>query len=203
MDFALKAVDEAGNSATSDNAGAFYSFETGKNVTPTYTTTDPAVSIPDNDPAGAEQTIFISDDETILDLNVQVFVTHTYDGDLGVTFVGVNHQDTPTNALGFLDELGRSAQPLYVEDVGSRLALEFGILGLPETFFIDRDGTIVGKVTGPVSYPLVADTIEAIRMFAELEGILLDPVSIVEIETRDSLRHRGQGDPRRNTARPR
>ena len=82
--------------------------------------------------------------------------------ELGVTFVGVNHQDQRDNAIAFLDELGRSPQTLYVDDAGSRLALEFGILGLPETFFIDRDGTIVGKVTGPVSYELVADTIDAI-----------------------------------------
>ncbi len=82
--------------------------------------------------------------------------------DLGVTFVGVNHQDQRDNAIAFLDELGRSPQTLYVEDTGSRIALEFGILGLPETFFVDREGTIVGKVIGPVNYQLVADTIDAI-----------------------------------------
>jgi cytochrome c biogenesis protein CcmG/thiol:disulfide interchange protein DsbE len=101
--------------------------------------------------------------------------------ELGVTFVGVNHQDTPGNAAAFLDELGRSPQTLYVEDAGSRLALEFGILGLPETFFIDRDGTIVGKVTGPVSYPLVADTIEAIILGEDI-GV----VKTGEVENRDS-----------------
>jgi cytochrome c biogenesis protein CcmG/thiol:disulfide interchange protein DsbE len=100
--------------------------------------------------------------------------------DLGVTFVGVNHQDTPANAFGFLDELGRSPQSLYVEDQGSRLALEFGILGLPETFFIDRDGTIVGKVTGPVSYALVADTIEAIILGEDI-GV----VKTGEVENRE------------------
>ena len=82
--------------------------------------------------------------------------------DLGVTFVGVNHQDQRDNAVAFLDELGRSPQTLYVEDVGSRIALEFGILGLPETYFVDRDGTIVGRVIGPVTYPLVSETIDAI-----------------------------------------
>jgi cytochrome c biogenesis protein CcmG/thiol:disulfide interchange protein DsbE len=82
--------------------------------------------------------------------------------DLGVTFVGVNHQDQRGNAVVFLDELGRSSQTLYVEDVGSRIALEFGILGLPETYFVDRDGTIVGRVIGPVTYSLLAETIDAI-----------------------------------------
>jgi len=82
--------------------------------------------------------------------------------DLGVTFVGVNHQDRRDNAVVFLDELGRSSQTLYVEDVGSRIALEFGILGLPETYFVDRAGTIVGRVIGPVTYSLIAETIDAI-----------------------------------------
>jgi cytochrome c biogenesis protein CcmG/thiol:disulfide interchange protein DsbE len=59
--------------------------------------------------------------------------------ELGVVFVGVNHQD-----------------------VGSRLAFEFGVLGLPETFFVDREGNVVGKVTGPVSHDLLITTVDAI-----------------------------------------
>lgn len=82
--------------------------------------------------------------------------------ELGVVFVGVNHQDQPDNALAFLDELGRSPQTLYLEDVGSRLAFEFGVLGLPETFFVDREGNVVGKVTGPVSHDLLIATVDAI-----------------------------------------
>lgn len=101
--------------------------------------------------------------------------------DLDVTFVGVNHQDQKANAIGFLDELGRSRQTIYVEDVGSRLALEFGILGLPETFFVDRQGTIVGKVTGPVSPQLITDTIDAIVLGEDI-GV----VKTGEVENRDS-----------------
>jgi cytochrome c biogenesis protein CcmG/thiol:disulfide interchange protein DsbE len=101
--------------------------------------------------------------------------------DLGVTFVGVNHQDQKRNAIAFLDELGRSPETIYVEDVGSRLALEFGILGLPETFFVDREGTIVGKVTGPVSPQLIADTIDAIVLGEDI-GV----VKTGEVENRDS-----------------
>jgi cytochrome c biogenesis protein CcmG/thiol:disulfide interchange protein DsbE len=82
--------------------------------------------------------------------------------ELGVVFVGVNHQDQPDNAQAFLDELGRSPQTLYLEDVGSRLAFEFGVLGLPETFFVDREGNVVGKVTGPVSHDLLITTVDAI-----------------------------------------
>lgn len=84
--------------------------------------------------------------------------------DLGVTFVGVNIQDTAGNALDFLDELGRGDPYLYVEDPRSRASLEYGVLGVPETFFIDRDGTIVAKVSGPVNEGILGGTLDAILL---------------------------------------
>ena len=88
----------------------------------------------------------------------------TYGEDLGVTFVGVLIQDQAAAGNAWLDEMGRSPQFTYVDDDRSRASLEFGVLGVPETFFIDRDGTIVGKVSGPVNGPLLAQTIEAIAL---------------------------------------
>jgi cytochrome c biogenesis protein CcmG/thiol:disulfide interchange protein DsbE len=82
--------------------------------------------------------------------------------DLGVTFVGVMVQDQPGNGTRFLDELGRGDPYVYVDDDRSRVSLEFGVLGVPETFFIDRDGTIVAKVSGPVNGPLLTGTLDAI-----------------------------------------
>jgi cytochrome c biogenesis protein CcmG, thiol:disulfide interchange protein DsbE len=81
----------------------------------------------------------------------------------GVTFVGVDYQDTPDAAVGFLDELGRGgANYRYVADVGSRAALEFGLFGVPETFVLDREGTIVAKITGGTTYPLLAGVLDAV-----------------------------------------
>ncbi|MEN8040624.1 MAG: redoxin domain-containing protein [Actinomycetota bacterium] len=79
-----------------------------------------------------------------------------------VTFIAINYQDSPGNAQGFLDELGTSPETIYTVDEGSRTAFEWGVLGLPETFFIDRDGIVVGKVSGPVSYGLLSQTIDQI-----------------------------------------
>jgi cytochrome c biogenesis protein CcmG/thiol:disulfide interchange protein DsbE len=70
--------------------------------------------------------------------------------DLGVRFVGVMVQDQPGNGSDFLDELGRGEPYVY--------------LGVPETFFIDRDGTIVAKVSGPVDGPILAGTLDAILL---------------------------------------
>ncbi|MEN8239190.1 MAG: TlpA disulfide reductase family protein [Actinomycetota bacterium] len=82
--------------------------------------------------------------------------------DKGVTFISVNYQDTNANAVAWLDDLGWSDETVYVVDEGSATAFEWGVLGIPETFFVDRDGIVVGKVSGPVSYPLVARTLDQI-----------------------------------------
>jgi len=87
-----------------------------------------------------------------------------YSEDLGVTFVGVLIQDQADAGNAWLEEMGRSPEFIYVDDANSRASLEFGVLGVPETFFIDRDGTIVGKVSGPVNEQLLAQTIEAIAL---------------------------------------
>jgi len=82
--------------------------------------------------------------------------------DAGVTFVGINFQDQQSSATAFLDELGRGEGYRYVSDPDSRAAVEFGVYGVPETFFIDRTGTIVAKITGESDSRLLAGVLDAI-----------------------------------------
>jgi subtilisin-like proprotein convertase family protein len=84
----VHSTDPASNTAGDDNGGSYYTFETGRNVNPTYPTTDPPVPIPDSDPAGAESTIVVLDDKVIQDVDVTVNITHTYDGDLVLSLIG-------------------------------------------------------------------------------------------------------------------
>jgi len=86
--YSVTSVDQAGNSATHDNGGAYHAFETGRNVQPIYPTLDPPISIPDNSPAGAEQVIVVTDDAEIVDVDVEVHVTHTFDGDIELSLIG-------------------------------------------------------------------------------------------------------------------
>lgn len=90
----------------------------------------------------------------------------------GVVFVGVNYQDQQSSAIGFLDELGRAdpAAYHYVTDPGSRLAVDFGVFGVPETFFVDREGTVVGKITGPSTYRLLTSALDDIIAGREPES---------------------------------
>ena len=76
--------------------------------------------------------------------------------------MAVNYQDQPDRAAAFLRELGESPETIYAVDQGSATAFAWGVLGLPETFFVDREGVVVGKVSGPVSYGLLTRTIDQI-----------------------------------------
>ncbi|MBN2112591.1 MAG: redoxin family protein [Acidimicrobiia bacterium] len=78
----------------------------------------------------------------------------------GAQFVGIIFQDGVEAANGFLDRLGRGEGYLYVVDPGSRAAVEFGVYGVPETFFVDREGRIVDKIAGPVSPGSLAAILE-------------------------------------------
>ena len=98
----------------------------------------------------------------------------------GVTFVAVNYQDnTVGRAIGFLDEVGRGEHTVYVRDEGSRTALEFGVLGLPETFFVNREGVVVGKVSGPITGRLLVETLDKILL-----GQTIGQVTTGEVENR-------------------
>ena len=100
--------------------------------------------------------------------------------DLGVTFVGIAYQDRESASRAFLEELGRGDPYVYGVDQGSRVAVEFGVLGLPETFFIDRDGIVRGKVSGPVNLDFLSRTIEALVL-----GEAIDPQTTTdEVENR-------------------
>ena len=68
--------------------------------------------------------------------------------DAPVEFVGVNVWDTPDAAEVFLVEFG-VAYPTGVDADGA-IALEYGVRGIPEKFFIGPGGSIRRKYVGPM-----------------------------------------------------
>lgn len=95
----------------------------------------------------------------------------------GVNFIGVVFQDTPDRANEFLDELGRSYP--QVVDPDSRGAINFGVFGIPETYFIDEAGVVVGKIVGELRPGVVEDTLSRIilgeRPGQQNLGTVLEP----------------------------
>lgn len=88
-----------------------------------------------------------------------VAVANTYPD---VQFIGITHQDDPDASRRFLDELGRGSTTRYLEDPGSAVGIRYGIFGLPETFFVDPDGVVVAKITGPADLVTLLEVVEAV-----------------------------------------
>ena len=68
----------------------------------------------------------------------------------GVPIMGVNYKDTSDNASAFLAELG-TPYVMGGADPQARMALDWGVYGLPETFVLGPDGTVLLRVTGPLT----------------------------------------------------
>lgn len=64
--------------------------------------------------------------------------------------VGLNYKDRPENARRFLGELGNPYAAVGVDPAG-RMAIDWGVYGVPETFVVGRDGTILFKHVGPLN----------------------------------------------------
>lgn len=68
----------------------------------------------------------------------------------GVRLLGVNYRDTAASAQKFLGDRGAFPYPSAVDPDG-RAGIDFGVYGLPETFFITADGTVLARHVGPLT----------------------------------------------------
>jgi cytochrome c biogenesis protein CcmG, thiol:disulfide interchange protein DsbE len=76
----------------------------------------------------------------------------------GVEIVGVAYKDRPENSAAFLTRLGDPFSVVGMDPEG-RFGLELGIIGVPETFVIGADGTIVAVHRGPLTPEVIEETI--------------------------------------------
>jgi cytochrome c biogenesis protein CcmG/thiol:disulfide interchange protein DsbE len=70
--------------------------------------------------------------------------------DKRLQIVGINYKDSPDNARRFLGRYGNPFGMVGVDGNG-RASIEWGVYGVPETFVVGREGTILYKMVGPVT----------------------------------------------------
>ncbi|MDK4735719.1 DsbE family thiol:disulfide interchange protein [Rhizobium sp. CNPSo 3490] len=68
------------------------------------------------------------------------------DGRLNI--VAINYKDKNENALRFLGELGNPYQAIGIDPNG-KAAIDWGVYGIPESYLVGTDGTILYKRVGP------------------------------------------------------
>ena len=73
-------------------------------------------------------------------------------------FVGIVYQDTPELARSYLQARGTTFPQLL--DPESRAAIDYGVAGVPESFFIDGDGVVRKKFVGPMSFDVIRQSLE-------------------------------------------
>lgn len=97
--------------------------------------------------------------------NEHAALTSTADAfaDEDVTFVQISYQESPAASIEYLESAGRSEAAFYLADPASRTAIAYGVFGIPETFFIDESGTVVGKIIGESDALTLGATIDAIK----------------------------------------
>lgn len=78
--------------------------------------------------------------------------------DRDVVFLGVDIQDTEEDARAFIKEFGITY--LNGRDASAKIAINYGVWGIPETFFIDRQGRITFKQVGALGMPNIVGKIE-------------------------------------------
>jgi cytochrome c biogenesis protein CcmG/thiol:disulfide interchange protein DsbE len=66
-----------------------------------------------------------------------------------LTMVGILYQDTADGARSFLARYGDGGWSNLLDD--GRIAIDLGVTGPPETFFVDADGIVRARHVGPLT----------------------------------------------------
>jgi cytochrome c biogenesis protein CcmG/thiol:disulfide interchange protein DsbE len=78
--------------------------------------------------------------------------------DKGVVFIGVDWVDTEKEALAYMKEFDLTY--FNGPDIGTRIAQAYNIQGVPETFYVAKNGELRGVHIGPLKSPELDDKID-------------------------------------------
>lgn len=84
-----------------------------------------------------------------------------YAGELSM--VGIVYQDSPDGARAFLARYGDGGWPDLLDPSG-RIAVDLGVTGPPETFFVDGTGIVRYRHVGPLNDQVLAEQLAAIGL---------------------------------------
>ena len=76
--------------------------------------------------------------------------------------LGFSHKDDLSESKKYLEEDGNPYSFVGVDKDG-KIAFEFGVFGLPETFIVNEKGKIIYKHTGPLTRTIIDNDI--IKLF--------------------------------------
>ena len=75
-----------------------------------------------------------------------------------IPLIGLNYKDEPVNAQQWLDQRGNPYSKIPMDRAGDA-GIDWGVYGVPETFVIDEQGTVIYKHAGPITAAIVKQEI--------------------------------------------
>ena len=73
-----------------------------------------------------------------------------FSNEKGIRVIGINYKDNPDNAIKWLKNLGNPYSDVPLDDNG-RIAIDWGVYGIPETFIVNSKGIIKYRHVGPIT----------------------------------------------------
>ena len=82
-----------------------------------------------------------------------------------VKIFGINYKDDPKKAIQWLKELGNPYSKIAIDKNG-KIAIDWGVYGIPETFIVNSEGIIKYRHVGPVNnkvYSILSKKIDDLK----------------------------------------
>ena len=68
----------------------------------------------------------------------------------GLKVIGINYRDDPKKTIKWLKDLGNPYKDILIDKNG-KIAIDWGVYGIPETFIINSNGIIKYRHIGPIT----------------------------------------------------
>jgi cytochrome c biogenesis protein CcmG/thiol:disulfide interchange protein DsbE len=78
-----------------------------------------------------------------------------------VQFIGVLYNDETPAGLEWIKDMGGQSYP-SINDPDARTAIDYGVWGVPETFFVDGSGVVAYKQKGPIPLSVLTHMIDSL-----------------------------------------
>ena len=78
------------------------------------------------------------------------FYIQRFANEKGIRIVGINYKDNPKKTIRWLKNLGNPYSDVPIDKNG-RIAIDWGVYGIPETFIINSKGIIKYRHVGPIT----------------------------------------------------
>ena len=73
-----------------------------------------------------------------------------FSNEKGIRVIGINYKDRSDNAVEWLKNLGNPYSDVPIDKNG-RIAIDWGVYGIPETFIVNSKGIIKYRHVGPIT----------------------------------------------------